>query len=260
MYSRDGYRALLRAVREAGYAFVDAGTFDPESRERQLFLHHDIDVSPTFAATLAAIEAECGVRSLYLYLLNSPLYNPLSDLHRRHIAKIAELGHGVGVHIDFPHGGVTDPVGEVCRTIELAQRTFPFVKPIFAWHRPNSLTKPLISVEIPGLVNLYGAAFIKQALYMSDSNMRHKAEAFAAAARSGLYPKLNFSLHPVYWTAEREEPEHLFAFLLDHAVGEYAEEVRQFGAWKQLAARWDPTALSAMIRALVPRILREGGA
>lgn len=251
-YSSGNYRVLLSAVREAGYAFADTENFDPESAERQVFLHHDIDVSPAFAVEMAGIEADLGISSTYLYLPNSPLYNPLSALHRGNIARIAELGHTIGVHVDFPEEGAADPAGKVARIVRTAQEDFPFVKPIFSWHRPNSLTKPLINAKIPGLLNLYDDRFVKSALYMSDSNMRHKAEAFLETARKGEHRKLNFLFHPVYWAAGTESPRALLAFLLDHAIREYAEEVRRFGAWKEAAAGWDATKLSETIQALLP--------
>ena len=80
-----------RLLREAANVDFDRGD--------HLFLRHDIDCSLDAAMRMAEFEATMRVRSTYHLMMHSKLY----DASRSAIpARIAALGHEVGVHFHCP--------------------------------------------------------------------------------------------------------------------------------------------------------------
>jgi hypothetical protein len=66
-----------------------------------VYLRHDLDVCLEEALDMANLESELGVRATYFILVNSPLYNPLSQGSLEFVHHIQAKGHWIGLHIDL---------------------------------------------------------------------------------------------------------------------------------------------------------------
>ena len=97
-FTRHGYRRLIEGFLDAGYT---PATFETVRREcRDVIMRHDVDVSLEAAVSIAELEHEMGVRATYFVMVSNSFYNVFSREGRRMVARIAELGHCVGLHVD----------------------------------------------------------------------------------------------------------------------------------------------------------------
>ncbi|ELY50479.1 hypothetical protein C492_21927, partial [Natronococcus jeotgali DSM 18795] len=99
-FSYGYYRTLLHALR-AAFELRTLSERLPGGRdgERTAFLRHDVDVCLERAVELAEIEHELGVRSTYMVLPDTPLYN--LEENRDVLHHLCELGHEIGLHCDL---------------------------------------------------------------------------------------------------------------------------------------------------------------
>ena len=175
-FDLDHYREILEAAYAGGYRFAHFGT-GPERGD--LFLRHDIDLSLDAAVTMAELEAELGVRATYLLMTESVFYNLASPEGVSAIARLRELGHGVGLHAVHPN-------------VVLDER----FDPVVSWHNPRP---EFTSDEIPGVANAYGERYFSPETYRSDSNQRWRSGCPHEELRAGAFPWLQILVHPAIW-------------------------------------------------------------
>ena len=170
------YREILEAARAGGYRFAH---FGDEPERGDLFLRHDIDLSLEAALAMAELEAELEVQATYLLMTDSVFYNLASPEGVVAIARLRQLGHAVGLHAVYPNATLDERFDRVV-----------------SWHNP----KPeLMSEEIPGVVNAYGARYFSPETYRSDSNQHWRAGCPHEDLRAGTFPWLQILVHPAIW-------------------------------------------------------------
>ena len=170
------YREILEAARAGGYRFKHFGD-GPETGD--LFLRHDIDLSLEAALAMAELEAELEVQATYLVMTESVFYNLASPEGDVAIARLRQLGHAVGLHAVYPNVSLDDRFD-----------------PVVSWHNP---TPELMSEEIPGAINVYGARYFSPQTYRSDSNQHWRAGCPHEELRAGAFPWLQILVHPAIW-------------------------------------------------------------
>src|SRR5205814_8684280 len=98
-FDLEHYRELLAAARAGGYRFA---FFDRDPQPGDLLLRHDVDLALEAAVELAELEAEEGAEATYFLMPESVFYNLQSEVGRRAIERLRELGHRVGLHAIWP--------------------------------------------------------------------------------------------------------------------------------------------------------------
>jgi hypothetical protein len=175
-FTLEHYRELLRAAHEGGYRFATFG--DPPERG-DVLLRHDVDLSLEAALAMAELEAEENAITTYLLMTRSVFYNLASREGEAALARLRELGHGVGLHAVHPH---VDLDGRFDRVV--------------AWHNPEP---EYMRAPIDGAVNPMEAPYFDPATYRSDSNHRWRSGCPHEDLRAGAFPWLQVLVHPEIW-------------------------------------------------------------
>ena len=175
-FSLEHYRELLDAARAGGYRFA---TFEAPPERSDLVLRHDVDLSLDAALRLAELEAEAGAIATYFLMTESVFYNLDSTEGAAALARLRELGHGVGLHAVYP-GAVLDERFD----------------PVVAWHNPDP---EYMTVPIEGAVNVMQEGWFDPPTYRSDSNQRWRFGCPHEELRAGAFPWLQLLTHPEIW-------------------------------------------------------------
>lgn len=189
-FDLDHYRELVGAAEAGGYRFA---FFDGEPHAGDLLLRHDVDLSLEAALELAELEAELGARATYFLMTQSVFYNLASPVGERVLARLRELGHGVGLHAVWPR-------------CELDER----FDPIVAWHNPDP---PFMREPVEGAVNVMEPLFSES--YRSDSNQRWRQGCPHGELAAGRFEWLQLLIHPEIWVYPGETMRETMLAMLD---------------------------------------------
>jgi hypothetical protein len=144
-----------------------------------VLVRHDVDLSLDAALEMAALEADAGARATYLLMTRSVFYNLASNEGTRAIARLRELGHGVGLHAVHPH-------------VDLDSR----FDPVVAWHNPE----PTFMYEaIDGAANPMAAPWFSRDHYRSDSNQHWRSGCPHDELARRELEWLQLLIHPEIW-------------------------------------------------------------
>jgi hypothetical protein len=215
MYTPESYLALLELLRTEGYKFV---SFDADlpSDQKLVYLRHDIDYSPRWAAEFAILNERAGVSGTFCFQLRSPLYNLAAPQSQDAIRAIESRGQHVALHFAFsevPSLDVAMIVELVTRDFRIARAIVPTIKPWFSWHNPSvtpGLIERCLDIEVPGVANLYGRRFVRDSVYRSDSNWRFSLEEWRSIVREG-HQRLQLLFHPFQWMARGRNMREVLA-------------------------------------------------
>jgi len=201
-FSPEGYRDLVQAFLDRGYAVRQFADCRPESRD--LILRHDIDVSLDDALPIAETEHSLGAAATYFVLTRTDMYNPFSRQGQSVLRDLRALGHEIGLHLDaslYPdnHDALHEAAARECVALEAI-----FGTPIrvISFHRPApSLVGS--SHELAGRISAYSRRYTQDMGYCSDSRgawlygdpLEHKATRRGTA--------LQLLTHPIWWTGTR---------------------------------------------------------
>jgi hydrogenase maturation factor len=203
-FSYSHYKVILENALNAGYQFASFHLLprNTGTRERVVYLRHDVDGLLDKAVSLAKIEAELGVQSTYLILVNSPFYNLFEDKSLALIEEIKQLGHWVGVHVDaaiMPHVALSS-IDELAEKLLVALTPFIGLKRVVSFHRPDP---EVLDRRFETFVSTYEPRFFSEIKYLSDSLGKWREGCPCEVLKEGRYPKLQLLMHPIWWS----EPE-----------------------------------------------------
>jgi hypothetical protein len=166
------------------------------SKEKYLFLRHDVDLSLESAYYMANFEHTLGIRSSYFILLYSPLYNPLSPDGIRLLRSIRDRGHEICYQVDT----------RFCKSISKDMRTLGAVaETTVDCYAPHFITaNPPIT---PNMLDPYETAEnamsfthmnnMKDFHYISESGMNWREGCFCEHIDK--YRCLQVLIHPEWW-------------------------------------------------------------
>lgn len=205
------YGKLLEGLQHAGYAFSSGWTLDTGDREGgTVALRHDLDFSIDAGVTIATVESKCGVSSTFFVQLRSGLYNALAPTAIRSLERIAELGHGIGLHVDLSNYSVDDRGSGVERELRLLTTYLPMARTdIVSLHRPGVECVGSDNIGLPpGVLHTYHSAFVRRLAYFSDSGgtwrFGHPLDSPAFRERRPLH----LLTHPVWWVLPGQDRQH----------------------------------------------------
>lgn len=226
-FSHDVYERFLTDVLDAGYEFVGFSPSGPDDGD--VILRHDVDLSPQRALEMARLEADLGVRSTYLFLLTTPVYNLLEIEHVEALEEIASLGHDVGVHFNTHHyWDDQPPVAELVETVRsecetlgrLLDRDVSVVSP----HVPPEW---MLGRDFAAFTNAYGTPYFDEIEYVSDSNQKWRDE---PPLPDGTPRAMQILVHPGLWGPTDRQMDDIVAELEDECHDRVEEYVDPLGA------------------------------
>jgi hypothetical protein len=239
MYSPAAYGALLSLLLKQGYRFASFLEPAPPPGEKVVYLRHDVDFSPGWATDFARLNRQHGVSATFCFLLRSPLYNLAAAETLRDIEAIEACGQHIALHFSFPLVPMQDPraIAElVLQEYESALRIVPSMKPAFSWHDPSvvpGLIERCLDLQVPGMSNIYGRRFVRNAVYKSDSNYRYSLDEWHAIAEAG-HRRLQLLLHPCLWMARARDIRDALAKTLAQVMREHEQEFLKSDAYREL--------------------------
>jgi len=228
------YKAILENALSADYRFSGFHTLprDIETKERLIYLRHDVDSSLSRAVPLARIEAELGVQSTYFVMVNSPIYTLFEEESLALMQEIKALGHWVGLHVDsaiMPHIGLHS-IDELARNLLVALAPFIDLTRVASFHRPGS---EILGKSFETFVSTYEPRFFSQIKYLSDSRGKWREGCPCEALKGGRYPQLQLLMHPIWWSeAEQRDVTELAEEVLEARRGTCLRYLRTMEPFK----------------------------
>jgi hypothetical protein len=252
-YSKQTYRSLISRALDQGYRFAG---FQEGPYDRCIYLRHDIDYSLRMALELAEINASMGVQGTFCLLLRSQVYNLLSHSALECAREIHSLGQRLALHYALPPAIPPDDAGfaELIRAdFEVVRSNLPEVEPAFAWHNttPEVIRRGL-ALEVPGMVNIYSAHFIKEIPYCSDSNMRYSVEEFERIIDASERPVLHLLFHPLNWIAGGSHMIEILSKTWAYIIREREQEMRTNNVYgRRFPQGMPPEILEQLTRSMI---------
>jgi len=207
VFSPDGYEHALRSAEQRGFKVVplsDRKTVGPDVRA--LYLRHDVDADLDASVAMARLEQSMGIRSTYLFMVRSPVYNLFSRYARTAVESVLQAGHSIGIHFDA-HGMTHE--SDVRRTLHRETRMmaeeFSLDIECVSFHQPSS---EVLSgnFTFDGLLNAYSSNDFHDTLYLSDTNRSSRFweqwDAFLAQSDSSV----QLLIHPMWWMYSQDQP------------------------------------------------------
>lgn len=217
-FSYDYYRTLVRTL-QANFELRTLSEYRPErsTDDRVAFVRHDVDVCLERALELAELEYELGIRSTYMVLPDTPLYDLEEERDLLHL--IHEFGHEIALHCDLSGVEPDEPVGRdglapgERRRVDAAGRYLEElgIDPVasVSFHRPSErvLEGPR---TIAGMVNAYNPDLLSA--YISDSSGRwREGDPLESILESVGADRLQVLTHPIWWGERHAPPLDRFA-------------------------------------------------
>ena len=188
----DGYADLIRAALDGGYR---CATFDEDPVDGLLFLRHDVDLSLDAAVRMAEVEHDLGVQATYFLMTESVFYNLASREGVAAHARLAALGHRIGLHAVYPRAVLDDRFD-----------------PVVAWHNPDPA---YMSRPIDGAINVMEPRTFSPATYRSDSNQHWRSGDPRDELRARAFTWLQLLTHPEIWAYPGETMGETMRAMLD---------------------------------------------
>ena len=207
MFDCKFYRMLLDKFKEYGFSFNYFDNF----KDKSCILRHDIDVSPKLALEMAKLEHKLGVNSTFFFMVRSPFYNLFSranDNNDNIVRQIIDMGHCIGLHYDEGYYSKNISLQELVDSeILMLEKNFDTRINVVSFHQPS---KKIIDNSI-GIkqINTYDKSYFRDIKYVSDSNMIFKDDIIDIIT-SGVYPKIQVLIHPIWWMACGNDTEEKF--------------------------------------------------
>lgn len=216
----DAYHLLLDGFLQRGYEVRSFNSFSPD--KPHLILRHDIDLSIERACKIAKTEKQMGLNSAYFVLLRSNFYNAFSGDNVARLRDIREMGHEVGIHVDFSaYEDVSDIPAIVRSEAALLEQIIEAPVTMASFHRPHATLAGMKyeEIKVPGIFHTYQPQVFSDIAYVSDSRgawyyghpYDHKNVKEGKA--------IQLLTHPIWWTAGSGlTPEAVMYEYLDHSL------------------------------------------
>lgn len=204
-FTYEWYKNLLTRIKR-GFEFA---FFDSSIRDETVFLRHDVDFSPEKAHKIAVIESELGVYSTYFFLLNSPVYNLLTEQNGKILSKIDDLGHRIGLHFHTSRYWDEEPSKDelrekIDRELNIIAEIVDNPTDVIAFHNPPNW---VLGAEFPSFRHTYEPQYFEDIRYEADSNQRWRAD---PPFKPTITAPSQVLTHPFLWGEyDRTKNEHL---------------------------------------------------
>lgn len=260
-FSKDSYSNIIKLVQREGFQFL---SFQEEHHQKQrtVYLRHDVDYSLSMAVELARINASLGVRGTFFVLLRSQIYNLLSHWALAQVREILASGQRVALHCALPPTApksqeILDDI--VLTDFAVVKEQIPEMEPVYSWHNPTREVLDISeSIELPGFVNVYHQRFVKQARYLSDSNLRYTVPEWERLLIEAEQSVLHLLFHPLNWVAGGNDMCDVLAKTWRHIIKEREYEIVRNTTYQRLMPGGMPeSVLEEFSRSWINATLQE---
>ncbi len=181
------------------------------------------------AVGIAELEREMGVRATYFVMVSSDFYNVFSRDGRRLVARLAEMGHSVGLHVDLSlYPSSPDILAESRSAIEDEYRLLATAVDdpidVISLHNPRP---ELINRERPrgARAHTYEPPFFSALAYVADSggSWRFGGPFERAAFTNGT--AIHLLTHPIWW--DHDQPADRPELTLEKFRARHQQQVQE---------------------------------
>jgi hypothetical protein len=233
-FSYEYFKRILRAVKSNFelYLLSEVPGILNSKGSPKLILRHDVDVSLKMALKMAAIENNLGVRSTYMVMTRSPLYDIENDTSRGMLLQLIDMGHEVGLHFDLDKDE-RDGNYEISRielkidySCGLLQNITGLPIGSISFHHPIPpfLRGPLM---VSGRINAYSKKLMEW--YLSDSKgCWREGEPLPQLTKPDKH-LLQLLIHPIWWGDKHMLPEDRLQEFFDTEIqGRLPQYIKAF--------------------------------
>ena len=201
-YSIQNYKNLLSRMMTLGRQTVSLC----DRPSHGLILRHDVDYSPEWAAEIASVNQELGIRATFCLLVDTPFYNLFSTASQKALRHISGCGQDIGLHVRCNDQDVTTRHTE--HLFSILQLAASEAKRVVAWHNPPEDVSALNRVANEAeFVCAYDTKYFGPKRYFSDSNLRHTPASLLEEVFASQAEILQVLLHPINWVSGAQEME-----------------------------------------------------
>ena len=202
-FSLDHYRVVLQAGLDAGYRFVGYDEIaDVPTEHRACILRHDIDYTPEWAADMAAVEEELGIRAAYFFQVSAAPYNLREAGTVAIVRRLADAGHAVGLHFDmsWKPDAMWEELAALCAEDKDLFHRMTGVAPceMVTIHNPHRFQDRILNQSVPGIRHSYERPFFSDSKYLSDSQGWYEGCMCGVFPRQ-TYARIQLLIHPYLW-------------------------------------------------------------
>jgi hypothetical protein len=147
------------------------------------------------ALDVAELEAGRGVAATYFLMTRSEFYNLDSRSGVAALARLRELGHGVGLHAIHPDATLDERFD-----------------PVVAWHTPDP---GYMTLPLEGAVNAMQEGYFHPDRYRSDSNQHWRSGCPHEDLAAARFSWLQLLVHPEIWVYPGGSMRETMSALLD---------------------------------------------
>lgn len=233
-FSYEYFKRILRTLKSNFelYLVSDVPGILNSTGNPKLILRHDVDVSLKRALKMAEIESILGVRSTYMVMTSSPLYDIENDTSCGMLLQLIDMGHEVGLHFDLDNDErngnydislIESKIDYSCGLLQnitgLPVRSVSFHHPI-----PPFLRGPLF---VSGRINAYSEKLMEW--YFSDSKGCWKEGEPLPQLTKPDKPLLQLLIHPIWWGDKHMLPEDRLQEFFDTEIqGRLPQYIKAF--------------------------------
>jgi peptidoglycan/xylan/chitin deacetylase (PgdA/CDA1 family) len=196
------YEYCLKSAKDKGYSFAPLKDHEKCTKERMIFLRHDVDSDPDLALHFADIEKKLKIRATYFFRVHAE-DNLFSLRNYAAVKRIIKEGHEIGLHAETDFASLVGEQGHQMLLRGKAVLEAIAGSPIsgVSMHEPTRSTRRLKKSEIKKLgfrYDAYDPLFFVGLKYISDSSCRWREGCMCNFIKAGV-PKLYILTHPVWW-------------------------------------------------------------
>ena len=206
--TRELYIHFLEKAKARGFSFVRFRDFLPGASTpsgRFIALRHDIDFAPHLSLEMAELEHAFVVTSTFFVLVDGQFYNQLQPDVIRHLRRIHELGHEIGLHFAIGsavHAGIGE---EVAFRLQILSTIIGVPIRSFSQHDPVNAGFAEVTLPAGHAPCVDVSAVIREhdLLYVSDSAMMWRRFTFETALEENR--NLCLLAHPHSWLHPQDD-------------------------------------------------------
>ena len=192
------------------FNFIDFNLFIIALKQsKKIFLRHDVDLSLEKALEMAKIECELGVKSTYMVIPNSSIYDIRSFTAGKILQQILAMGHEIALHFDVGKNRKGDFSISTIKTEinfaaqEIEKITGQAIKSL-SFHRPL-LRFIGGDLFIENRVNAYAKELMVE--YFSDSKGVWRRGEPIPELKKAPQQLVQLLIHPIWWNEEHMNPD-----------------------------------------------------
>jgi hypothetical protein len=226
-FTLDEYGSLVEDLLGSGFTSRAVEDLPLLSRERTLFLRHDVDVHITGIERIGAIEAGLGAVGTYYVPLTLP-FNPRYPANTAILRELIAMGHRIGLHYDlasYPEDP-SEARAQLDREASMLGEITGVMPATICMHNPSLRGEDLFR-EVDGYVHPHDPRHSEALLYVSDSCRLWRDETLLRCFEPEPPERLLLNTHPELWLAQARQSreEFLHGTLLENTLAQQRDYV-----------------------------------